>query len=735
VWRDLALADTPRINYVDTAYVSFESEASHALLGEGWRDEEEQKRLLISQGGVVWAASIEAHMRLVVAHPRDRVLTLELLPHAFDASAVPDAPLQEVAVLWNGARLGVCGLDPKTGYTPKIFRLEVPARAQRSGVNELTFLSKYAVSDREMTERGERDRFAFGLRSLRLTEGEAEPVTRSPSQFGDGRIVQQADTQLVLPMRLPAGRCQLVIDGVEAQGAPVDVLVTLRRDTVIGPVEAEVLPVVAAGALRRPVTFDLTAFGGTPVELVLDAAPGSGHAAVVWRAPRILTDSPPRETTTVAAPPPQFANVIILLPDALRADTVGCYGYRHDTTPHLDALAGAGCVFERMYAPAPYTYSSTWSLFTSLYPFQHGAHGQGRMPGAPALSAVLREAGVATGMVTANPVVTARSGHGEGFDEVLEAFESLEEHPQGDPSLATDAALDFVGRHARGRFFLYVHYRQPHGPYLAPDGYLETISYDPGKHLVTPGQDWRHVTVINRVLLSREKRLELKARYDENVRAVDAEIGRMAEALRELGLADNTCIIVTSDHGEAFGEHDNVYTHTQTVYEGLCHVPLVMNGKGIRDVLPARVDGLVSTVDLFPTVCDLMGVAATAPGESVVAKARRVHVGIGAYALGAWSHMGALDPKMHHWGEAYWWPDYKLIRDNSGSRLEVYRLDVDPGEQGNLAIQFPVLTNCLTAEATMWKAAQAARATAPAVLTGHRMNAKDLEMIEALGYL
>ena len=739
VWRDLTRQDTPRIEHIDTAYVTFESEASHALLGEGWRDEEQGKRLLISEGNVVWAASIVAHMRLVVAHPRDRVLTLELLPHAFDEAVVPDPPMQEVGVLWNGTRLGVCWFDPKEGYALKTFRLELPANAQKPGVNEVTFLSKYAVSDQEMTKTGEPDRFAFGMRSVRLMDaGDGAPVLRTAAAFGDGAIVQQADTRLVLPMRLPAERKLLFeIGGVEAQGEATTVGVTLRRDSLNGPVVTEILAPTPAGRVRGPIVFDLSACADTPIELLLDAAHAGRDAAVVWQAPRILTDAAPDDTVREAPQTPGFANVVIIVPDALRADTVGCYGYRHDTTPSIDALARTGCVFERMYAPVPYTYSSTWSLFTSLYPFQHGAHGRSKVPGAPTLSAVLQDAGVATGMVTANPVVSARSGHGRGFDEVLEAFEPLDEQPQGDPSLATNAALDFMRRHARERFFLYVHFRQPHGPYLAPDGYLETITCDPAKHLVTPGQDWRHVTVINRVLLSRERRLELKTRYDENVRAVDAEIGRLVAALSEMGLDESTCVVVTSDHGEGFGEHDNVYTHGLTVYENLCHVPLVLQGEGLQDLLPARVRGLVSTVDLFPTVCGLMDVPtpASACGESVLAKAGRAHHGVGAFAKGAWMNQGAFDPEMNHWGEAYWWNDYKLIRDNSHSRIEVYDLRADPREQGNLAPAFPVLEDCLTAEAAVWKAKRAAQVEFEAVDSTTEMNEKDHELIQALGYL
>ncbi|HEO72697.1 MAG TPA: hypothetical protein ENN80_15675, partial [Candidatus Hydrogenedentes bacterium] len=478
-----------------------------------------------------------------------------------------------------------------------------------------------------------------------------------------------------------------------------------------------------AAVSGRELHIDISDFQGALVGLVFDTSAMQNGAEVFWQRPRILaSQAPPEKADTPEVAAPRAKNVIVIVLAALRADALSATGYLRPTTPHIDALADEGSLFERIYAPAPYTYSATWSVMTGLYQFQHKAlRAPLRPPEAlPTLPKVLEAAGVTTGCVTASPWM-ALEPFREGFTEFHTAFEGVDtlEQQNGSetefqavqdirqrifafldaertrqPELVTDQVSDFLRRHHDQRFFLYAHYLQPCDPYFPPEACKELFTIDVAK-AVPPVAEALNALNCRETVVDREGRLHLRARYDESLLAVDFEVGRLLKTVEELGIADDTAIIVTSDHGEAFGEH-GYFGHNLTVYDEMVHVPLVMRGPGIRERFGARVDAVASTVDLFPTICGLLGIeppeglpAAGLFGESV----SRVDDGIRACA------QVMQDEKPF---EAFWWPRYKLIRNAYDRRFEIFDLECDPHEQANIAPFYPVLADSLRAQADQW---------------------------------
>lgn len=753
-WLNLGLPSTPHIACAETQHLALGSESFRASLTTGWRDEEQDKQLIVHDDGTVWAASIRSELRLTVLEPRELRLSIEMQQHAITDTPAMKMPAQQVRVVWNHTAIGTCDFAKEDGWAFKKFSFAVPRVAQVSGANTVTFLSRYAVSPGQLYGEGNDKRsHAFGVKSLSLDDagslaGEGAPATATPdspaggSEFSEGVITQRPRSRITIPIRLPKdSACMFAVDDIDRKGGtPCSVFV--RNDTVTGPEETEILRRDADGGATRVILFDLASWRGKLIELVLETGAGGGDARVVWKAPRILrcatapasAKQTPPEIRKPAAEP--FSNAVVIVLDALRADHVGAYGYSRETTPSFDALAAEGSLMMRAYATVPYTYCSTWSLFVAQYPFQHGAMGPEFSPSSQDIAPLLRQHGVITGLVSANPLAFHRTG----VDEALDASEPLNERPGGDPSLVTDKAVDFLRRHVDKRCFLYMHYRQPHAPYRAPDGFLGKFSADPANRLEPLRKDQRFaIDTEGGVLPTQEQRAELEARYDENILAVDAEIGKFMASLRELGLAEKTLVVVTADHGEAFGEHENCYRHTVTVYEPVVHIPMLFCGKGVRNILPGQCSTAVSTVDVVPTVCDLLNVPVpprSAAGESIVTKAMAAEDDrVLAFAQAAWTNRGVLNLATNHTCEAYWWSRYKLIRDNNDARVEVYDIHSDPEERGNLAVTFPVLTDYLLAHAAVWKADRTARPIFEPIRRTEEPLPQDDEQLKALGYL
>src|SRR5262249_25569048 len=245
-------------------------------------------------------------------------------------------------------------------------------------------------------------------------------------------------------------------------------------------------------------------------------------------------------------------HVVIVTIDTLRADHLGCYGDERIATPNIDRLAREGAIALEATAPTPITRPSHVSIFTGLYPAQHGIRGHIARVLAPN-SRTLAEASKAAGFETAgfvsSIVLSAQSGLGRGFDQFSDRFDlgadAADEarfldilEKRGD--VAVGDAIAWLERHAKARTFVWVHLYDPHAPYEPPEPYASRYADRP---------------------------------YDGEVAWSDELIGRLDAALTRFGIRDGTLMALTSDHGEALGEHGEL-VHGFFLYQATVKVPL-----------------------------------------------------------------------------------------------------------------------------------------------------------------
>ena len=737
-WVAFTDPGTPRIEVPETGRIDFLQPDSFCHLVDGWRSFQSDAYVFEAQGEKkgLGCPTLVSRIAVQVLHPRELTLRLSLWAHV-DAML----PEQEVGIAWNAMRLGVCRFEKQGGWQPREFTFDVPAAAMVAGDNVITFTARYCVSPQQLGRGSDSRMLSFGLVSLELMNKSAEGQTAAPAgdaskfQYENGGLTQHANSRAVFPVRLPAQPSA----ALSLNGAPtadhVTGRVTVRWDRPEGPDERVLLERAAAAETGVQI-IELSGLEGRLVEFVFEVLSPSGEGAVQWNHPFLFTREPippaPEPGVPLAVTPVE--NVVFVILDALREDRLGCSGWIRDTTPFIDSLAQRGIRFRRAYSAAPYTFSSTFSLLTGLYQFQHQAPQVPKRPAdaLPRLPGVLRAGKLITGCVSANRYLSPEVGTGEGFDEFLPAFENLaavrtagvEDLLEGDPGLATRQAREFMQRHAGERFFLYVHYRQPHAPYFAPGDFAGSLTYDPINSLPPESGVQRAVNDRRRALTLVELQ-HFQARYEENLRAVDAEVSVLWQTLEELGLTGKTAFILTSDHGEAFLEHGLV-GHSNSVYNEETHVPLIVTAPMLADQAGSVRDYTVSNVDYFPTICALLGQAVPPglPGECILNAP-----GNADDVLAMAQNDQDVTPD-----EGYWFSRYKLVLNRFRHDIEVYDLTVDPAEQDNLAKTFPVLANHLRARAEAWKKAHQPDPNLGAT-QGQALDTGVEEQLEALGYV
>ena len=334
-----------------------------------------------------------------------------------------------------------------------------------------------------------------------------------------------------------------------------------------------------------------------------------------------------------AAPPSSGApNILLLILDTVRAWDVGAYGYDLPTTPTIDSLSREGIRFQHALATAPWTLPSHASIFTGRYPHELSAGWSTALDGdAPTLAERLGTAGYATGGFVGNLIYTARIyGLDRGFMHygdypVTPAFAFAEStlgrelmvrwraltHRVRDPwhkdgALVTDEFLAWQSRLGGRPFFAFLNYFDAHSPYQPPAPF-DTMFL--GREPRTRQEEF--ATYPDSATIR-----DLHLAYDGGLRYIDSQIRRVLDALQARGVLGNTLVIVTADHGEAFGEHD-VLTHGNSVYLPQLQVPLViaLPGRAVRDSV---VQEPVTLRDLAATILESVGARAEAlPGQSL----------------------------------------------------------------------------------------------------------------------
>jgi len=283
-------------------------------------------------------------------------------------------------------------------------------------------------------------------------------------------------------------------------------------------------------------------------------------------------------------------NVVVHVVDCLRADHVGAYGYDRPTAPELDALATDSVVFESSYSCAAWTKASTGCLFTSMNPTFHGAQAVDDVMSSdhPTLAERFRDHGYVTAAWIANPFLYERGFRlSRGFDRVVALKKPSPtmniNNFEADAADITRGVLPWLERNRDRRFFLYLHSIDAHYEYRARPPFDELF-----------------------VSAHREELPRAIDLYDNEVAYNDHEIGKLVRALKELELYDDTIIVVTSDHGEEFGEHGHE-RHGKSLHEAVLHIPRVMKLQR-ENRRATRVDALASNLDIAPTLLDDAGI-------------------------------------------------------------------------------------------------------------------------------
>ena len=398
--------------------------------------------------------------------------------------------------------------------------------------------------------------------------------------------------------------------GLEGQGqAPVKVMITGESG------DSRELWSGQAGQAWNDQAIALTSYAGQVVRIEF-MADGAGPGRVAWSLPRLLV--PHREQAEFEP----ARNVVVVLIDTLRADKLRPFNPRSRVeAPAIDGLARDGATFTLAQAPENWTKPSVASVLTGLFPLTHQQKSEQSSlpPSATLLSEHLKEQGFQTGSFIANGYVSDRFGFDQGWDHYTNY---IREGKSTEAENVFSEAAAWIEQHKDERFFAYVQTIDPHVPYDPPAEYVRRYDARPNYDgIVQPRQT---PTLLVRakhnppeVTFSASDRRRLEALHDGEITQHDHFFGRFLERLQAMELADDTLVVVVSDHGEEFNDHGG-WGHGHTIYQELLHVPLMFR-------LPGRIQGgqsipqAVSTLNIPATVTEFLGVEsmATQQGHSL----------------------------------------------------------------------------------------------------------------------
>jgi arylsulfatase A-like enzyme len=296
-------------------------------------------------------------------------------------------------------------------------------------------------------------------------------------------------------------------------------------------------------------------------------------------------------------------DILLITIDTVRADHLDLYGYDRPTTPNLSRIFADGAIFERAYATTSYTSASTASILTGYLPQRHRVREFDQIfPKETAiLSELLAPRYQTVAFISTRILSDDGTGMGDRFDYFDDAMQPEKDPPERDARATTDAVLSWLRKSdsLERPLFLWVHFKDPHAPYRPPAPYLNRFQFKEEDHpeLKAPAASKRSAVT--------PEQLAYADRYDEEIAYVDAEIGRLIDGYAEIKELDHALLIVTADHGECLLERKRRFVHAFHVFEELVRVPLLVRGPG---VMPGRRQGLVSGIDIAPTVLAFAGV-------------------------------------------------------------------------------------------------------------------------------
>ncbi|MBN1222089.1 MAG: sulfatase-like hydrolase/transferase [Candidatus Aminicenantes bacterium] len=390
-------------------------------------------------------------------------------------------------------------------------------------------------------------------------------------------------------------------------------------------------------------------------------------------------------------------NILLIIIDTLRADRVGFSGYDIET-PHMDSLAFKGTSFTDATCQYPMTLPSHASIMTGTFPQFHGIRSNGNYylkKDFITLAEVLKTNGFVTSAFIASVVLDSKYGLSQGFDhydDTLKTPDYLEDIES--QSLAQDvyrSAKNWFDSNHPKKFFMWVHFYDPHAPYLPPSPF--------------------------------DKKYENP--YDGEVAYTDVYVGKLIDMLKEKGVYKNTLIVLTGDHGEGLGEH-NELTHAIFLYDTTVKVPLLFHCPGF---IPqgSVLDGPARTVDIMPTILDMLKIKNpdSVQGRSLIPMMEKKKTG-----------------ELFSYAETYFpflsngWAPLKCLRDKGfkfikAPKPELYDLSVDPEELHNILNENPQTARKMLKQLDEFEAKYQAEKT----VDKRHLSLEERESLESLGYV
>lgn len=422
----------------------------------------------------------------------------------------------------------------------------------------------------------------------------------------------------------------------------------------------------------------------------------------------------------------QQPHILVISVDTLRADRMGSYGYSRKTSPHIDGLLAKGARFADARTVEPLTAPALASMLTSLPPHEHGSTRNGLRvrPELPSLPRVLRRHGYKTGAFvgswTLREKLWAMSDHFDHFEEVLNKARWLGMvKREATAEDLNEAALDWFSDQIEGgtsrRIFLWVHYVEPHAPYVLQRDFMNQIGGSP---------DGNNYSDSNK--------------YDSEIAYVDFQISKLLKAVEDLAPREDTLVVFVSDHGESLGEH-GYWGHGRHLYEPTLQIPMGITWPG--HVEPRVVEAPALIIDLAPTLVGLLGIEVPDFFQGVdwstvfSGAAREPHDRITLYQ----AHRGSVGAK----------EDQTKVREKGllevarleGGRKEILRvtngrrrvfdLAGDPGELDSLVLERSEVSSGLQ----IWVDRVMAGLILADELPPPSLSDEDMEALRALGYL
>jgi len=393
-------------------------------------------------------------------------------------------------------------------------------------------------------------------------------------------------------------------------------------------------------------------------------------------------------------------NVILISVDTLRADHLGSYGYTRNTSQNIDRLANEGILFRNAFSQSLQTLSSHMSIFTSLYPGKHriiyfaslypqadevtrSEENESLNTSIKTLPEILKLFGYKTTLFAQNqPALDLNRGFGRGFDDI---------HPEGlEKDSDWDAVYNWIDNNSKSKFFMFLYTNRVHDPYVVPSPFVKLYDPDYEGSIISEQNEfleriaklnltgynsirqfyWQFVNTSNKNDVN-----HLIALYDAALTCcVDPSIGKLIDKLNELRIDNKTVIILTSGHGEAFGERGTFFH--MSLHREVLHVPLIIK---IPNSDSKTIESQVQSIDIMPTILDILGITIQydIQGKSLMPLIRNKTKIINEYTYGYWPSMFSVRSD-----------EWKLIKYHNG-KLELFDIKNDPEEQVNVAEEYP----------------------------------------------